>query len=398
MISAALARRAPSPARIVLFSLIAALSATAILAPAQGEAKQRKNPRIDVMTRNVYLGADLGPAIGADSLPEAIKGAGEIYNELRSTHFPQRALLLAQEIESSKADLVGLQEVAHWRVQRPSDLGWSESGGVGEPATKTRFNFLRNLMRHLGDRYERIAVQPEFDAELPADVDGDSSTGPLGADLDARLTMRDVILRRRGSNIRVMRKKTEKGHFDTRYTANVGGAQIEAVRGWIALDAKKPRTPRTKPRRFRFVNTHLEAFGDPEIREAQARELFDANGPLRARNKQVVLVGDINSGGRKDRIGAPFTNPKDPLAYRALVRDFAMANRGARQTCCYPTIFGDQLGGYRFDHTVDHVLVRPPVRRLRSFVTGSNPSVTTKDGLLSSDHGGVVSRLKLRKP
>ena len=40
--------------------------------------------------------------------------------------------------------------------------------------------------------------------------------------------------------------------------------------------------------KFRFINTHLEAFGDPTIREAQAKELIA--GPP-STNKQVVLVG-----------------------------------------------------------------------------------------------------------
>ena len=45
---------------------------------------------------------------------------------------------------------------------------------------------------------------------------------------------------------------------------------------------------------FRFVDTHLEAFGDPAIREAQAKELIKRGGPARS-NLPVLLVGDLNS-------------------------------------------------------------------------------------------------------
>jgi hypothetical protein len=109
-----------NPRRSVLVVVALALVATAF--PTVAEAK-KKGPKLTVMTRNVFLGADLSPAIGAASLSEAIDGAGTIWNELQRTKFAERAKPLAREIKRSKADLVGLQEVALWRTQTPSDLG-----------------------------------------------------------------------------------------------------------------------------------------------------------------------------------------------------------------------------------------------------------------------------------
>ena len=94
---------------------LVALVALAIPAAAQAAKKGKGGPKVTVMTRNVFLGADLSPAIQAASIPEAIDGAGTIWNELQSTKFPDRAAPLAREIKRSKADLVGLQEVALWR-------------------------------------------------------------------------------------------------------------------------------------------------------------------------------------------------------------------------------------------------------------------------------------------
>ena len=239
-----------------------------------------------------------------------------------------------------------------------------------------------------------VVVQNEFAGELPvvADHNDATGTGPLaafGADFDASLTMRDVILVRKGSKVKLGR--TRKGHFDTRYEPNVGGIVIPVDRGWVSVEAKirgKSRKGK-KPRfsRFRFINTHLEAFGDPTIREAQAKELIA--GPLDTK-RQVILVGDLNSG--IERHNEP-EQPGDDLAFRALV-DFGMNDNGAIQSCCYDSLFDPNAV---FDHTVDHVLTKPGLRKIRAYVTGDDASERTASGLWPSDHGGVVSRLQLRK-
>ena len=393
-------RLGTSPVRITLIVLAGLMAAFAVLVPAQSEAKakKKKDPKVTVMTRNLFLGADLSPAIGAATLGEAIDGAGEIYNELESTDFPERAPLLGEEINESKADLVGLQEVALWRTQTPSDLGWTESGGAGEPATDVKYDFLAELMKHIGDDYKVVGTQNEFDAELPVDQDGSDATGgAFGAELDARLTMRDVILVRKGSKVKVDKKSLDMDHFENLYTANVGGVQITAQRGWLSVDAKVKGDKKTKGGKFHFVNTHLEAFGDPSIREAQAREMFDKGGPLQTK-QQLIFLGDINSGGPKDKVGTGFTEDGDEGAYNAFTKDFGLTNLGARQTCCYPSLFADDLDGYELDHTVDHVFVKPKLKQLDAYVTGDDPTVTTESGLLSSDHGGLVSTIKLSKP
>ena len=94
----------------------------ALVLPAAASAKE-EGPKVTVMTRNVFLGADLGPVLAAQNIPAAIDGAGTIWNEFQSTNFPERAVPLAREIERAKPDLVGLQEVALWRQQIPSDGG-----------------------------------------------------------------------------------------------------------------------------------------------------------------------------------------------------------------------------------------------------------------------------------
>ncbi len=352
----------------------------ALLLPASAEAQT-----VTVMTRNVFLGADLSPAIEAPGIPQAIDGAGTVWNELQSTKFAERVIPLAREIKASKADLVGLQEVALWRKQTPSDGGAPPISPIpgATAATTVELDFLALLRTQLGSSYKVVVVQEEFDAELPVDADASDATGtgPLagsGADFDARLTMRDVILVRKGSKVKL--GKTRTGHFKTRYEPDVGGLKIPVDRGWASVEA------RVGKQKFRFVNTHLEAFGDTKIREAQAKEL--TKGPLKAKG-QVVLVGDLNSGIK--RHNEP-EKPGDDLAFRALAK-FGFKDNGAVQSCCYPNLFDPAA---LFDHTVDHVLSKPGLKTVRATVTGNDRGERTPSGLWPSDHGGVVSRLRLR--
>jgi endonuclease/exonuclease/phosphatase family metal-dependent hydrolase len=190
-----------------------------------------------------------------------------------------------------------------------------------------------------------------------------------------------VILARKGTKT----KNLEMEHYVNRFETNVGGIPVAADRGWLSVDANVDGA------KFRFFNTHLEAFGDPSIRAAQAQELVD--GPLDTR-KQVVLVGDLNSGTTKrHNIGRPELghDPDDPLAFKVF-KKAKFKDNGAVQSCCYPDMFDE---GFEFTHTVDHVLTRPGLKTVESFVTGNDPSEMTPSGLWPSDHGGVVSTLRV---
>jgi endonuclease/exonuclease/phosphatase family metal-dependent hydrolase len=391
----------------------AAIFALAIPAVADAKKKGKGGQKVTVMTRNLYLGADLNPAIGATGIPEAIKGAGEVWREFQSTKFPERAVPLAAEIRKAKPDLVGLQEAATWYVQNPSDGGWTESGGIGAPASEAgqeEQNFLALLMAQLnkgkGPKYREVIVQEEFKGELPVDADDNTSTGTgplggLGADFDAQLIMHDAILVKKGSKVKL--GKSDSGQYTNRFVAQiVPGVEIGVDRGWVSVEAKtkgkgKKKGKKAKSSKFRFVNTHLEAFGDPTIREAQAKELIA--GPLDT-NKQVVLVGDINSGlQERHATGGYQFQPGDPLAFMALeaagFKDNGVKKLGQPypQTCCddprdHPLVF---------DHTVDHVLTKPGLKTRKAFATGNDPDQRTASGLYPSDHGGKVSRLQLKK-
>lgn len=341
------------------------------------------------MTRNLYLGADLTPAIKATSLEEFVAANGQILREVTANDFPTRAKGLAHEILEQRPDLVGLQEVALWRTG-PVDF---EVLTKGPSATTVRYDYLQELLGQLnkyGPQYEVVVSQDEFDIEAPGDEDENPMTGPFGADVNGRLTMRDAILARVGAGVQTANPNA--GHFATLLPVPILTATVPVTRGWVDTDARVRGSGW-----FRFVNTHLEAFDSAgnvpppavgTIRAAQAAELVAPAGPATS-SLPVVLVGDLNSDDDTVSDG-------DRLAYETLVAA-GMAERSTNSPlgCCLnSSLLAEGAGGSvaDFDHQVDHVLTRNPseIALQSSAVTGLLPV----NGFWSSDHAGLFSALR----
>ncbi len=357
--------------------IVVAVCAMAIPASASAAKDKDKGEKVTVMSRNIYLGSDLSPAIGAPDLASAVDGAGDIYNEVNRTNFPERAVLLGDEIKDAKADLIGVQEAALWQQQIPSDAGGPPIGPGTIPASDVTYDFRDLLMDQLGNKYRIVEEQAEFTGELPADIDHDDSTGsPFGADLDYRLTMHDLIIARKG----VKTSKTKAGHYENRFQTSIGGIDVFADRGWVSTQAK------VGDAKFRFVNTHLEAFGDPSVRKAQAEELVD--GPAKSK-KQVVLVGDMNSD--KDDTGG------DEGAYN-VIRGAGFKERQVKGgTSGHDDSLTDPNDQDEFRRTIDFVFANDKkiklVKNKSAIVGRDDPTQMTPSGLWPSDHAGVVSTL-----
>ena len=387
----------PRPRLAAPVLLGAALTALVLLVAGQATAKPQasakpKPTKVKVMTRNVYLGADLGPAIEAKGVTAFTEATGQILREVTANDFPVRAKGLAKEILAKEPDLVGLQEVAEWRTGPPSLE--SLLGGSEPHATTVRYDYLTELLAQLNKgkkRYRAAVVNPEFDFEAPADENGVPGDGPnsliANAEINGRLTMRDVILAKVSPEVKVSQPRT--GHFKSLLNVEISGAKVTVTRGWASVDATvNGSTP------FHFVDTHLESFDPqtvvPSIRAQQAAELVAPNGPL-TNKLPTILVGDLNSDTKTA------VQPGDGQAYATLVKA-GMRERSTYQPlgCCLTTSLlpvADGGAASQFDHKVDHIMTRDPkqVKLLSSGVTGRSP----QNGFWDSDHAGLVSTLKL---
>jgi endonuclease/exonuclease/phosphatase family metal-dependent hydrolase len=419
-------RKTSTRARLVAFAGVAA-GLAAMLAPVAAQAAPPEG-RVKVMSRNIYLGSDLTGALAATTPTELAVAAQDIWGTVDVTEFPNRAKLLAKEIKNARPDLVGLQEVALWR----GDFATPYQDGPATPATTVSYDFLRLLKQELkrqGAKYRVVRQQKEADIEMPLAFPGGDFPG------DGRLTMRDVVLARDDKNAGVKAKFDQSSRFRKDHSLvveNIGGTPLDITvwRGWVAVDAKVRGT------KFRFVNTHLEAF-DNIAKLAQAEELVagiadvgagtqDEIGPANPGGVDVpvVLVGDLNSDNEivEDEGDTP-QHQADELPYAAIVdagleeRSFDGPEEDAIDDAVYSCCFGDDEIGEDpstalddIDHTVDHVMVSDDdhglgtdpngndVELVNSFATGADPAEFARFDRWASDHLGVFSALQFPTP
>jgi hypothetical protein len=383
--------RIASPRRRLGIALAVVAGVVGLVAPTLGQAGdlstgepgKGKTEKVTVMTRNIYLGADLSPLFSTTGVEDLKEKAADVLEEVRRTDFPARAKLLAAEIARAKPDLIGLQEVLHYRFDVTDPDG---SGPLDGRADQTFQNFLPILMGELkaaGVNYRVAAKQQETDVEIPI---RDRTPGASDPDFDARGTFYDVILARKGGAVKT--SKPKGANFISQLELQAGGFPVFIRRGWVSVEAN------VQGAKFRFVNTHLEAFDDGTIRRDQAKELVKKGGPGSSQ-KPVVLLGDFNTGNAaRHKIGVTSGDAQDRLAYNVIAKAGFLERQTRAFSCCYSSSMNDPTEV--FDHTVDHVFVNKPKIKLgRSFITGNDPNQRTATGLWPSDHGGVVSTLEL---
>jgi endonuclease/exonuclease/phosphatase family metal-dependent hydrolase len=362
---------------------------------------------VTVMTRNIYLGADINRPVEAALLAAAQPGATEatIVTALaHATHvtraivdrtdFNVRGRLLADEIAETRPDLIGLQEVALWRH------GPLQLDQVGVPnADAVDYDFLQILLDDLAQRgtpYVAASIANRADVESPSFTG--SIVAPGGNPRDIRLTMRDVVLMRASSSLTKLAKGQDV--YDVNLQVGVAGVSFDFDRGYQWVDV------RAGAQRFRFVNTHLEAFSS-DIALAQANELVtEATSP----NRSTILVCDCNSdpanSSVKPRDHVPHKAPYELITgaggytdlWRASGRPADLPGFDAGDTSGLIETVDEPLPG-SWTHRIDMVFGRTadggPLTTDRGRVTGRDGDPRDPaTGLWPSDHAGVVMRVR----
>jgi hypothetical protein len=379
---------------VALLLLCLALVAVQIVRAA---AKDGESP-LTVMTRNLYLGADINRPLraaqgrtGHDALLALGHANHQLSEIVQRTNFGVRSELLADEIASTRPDLVGLQEVALWRH---GPLQLDHLGRLDAVATDADFlEILRRSLTERGVSYDVVSMQQESDVEGPA-FTGNPFRGTFDDGRDVRLTVRDVIMVRHGSPARV----TDSGgsQYGHRIDVTLAGVDFAFIRGYAWADVALGRA------RLRFVTTHLESLS-ADLALAQAGELLAGleSSPLTA-----VIACDCNSDPNSDDVGPQGKAPPS-AAYHLLTQRGGFSDLWSRQRTSAGPGFTAGLSELVNDPTADGftrrldlVLLRPTADS--GITSGSGDVIgdelTDRDdwtGLWPSDHAGVVMHLRI---
>jgi endonuclease/exonuclease/phosphatase family metal-dependent hydrolase len=319
-------------------------------------------PDITVMSRNMYVGADVDAVIGALVTPDPADDQAALLaaiSTLQETDFPARAAAIAGEIDRARPHVVGLQEVSTIDISLPP-LG-----------VEVHLDFLPALLSELFARGLRYEV-----AARVRNIEAAPFPGVSLIDEDAILV----------DTKRVEIHETSAQQF----AANLGTVApgVVLARGWVSAAVTIGK------RGYTIASTHLEsgdAAGLDQLRAAQAAELAQA---LTAKSP-TVLMGDLND--------VPGSLMYQVLVGAGLTDVWALLRDGSGYTCCHASDLSNQV--QQFHKRIDYVFVRDG--KERGAVTGQILRVGDAPadrfpgpdhGLWPSDHAGLVAWLHTRQP
>ncbi len=371
--------------------------------------------KVKVMTRNLYLGADIfkvieaaqnpDPALGGLDVPIAV---AEFFETVQYTNFPERAEAIADEIWLHRPHLIGLQEVSLWYTQSPSDffiLGPSglEPNPDQAPADELVYDYLQILQDALAERGLNYAVAVSVtnaDVELPmlmGFITIPDNPDPVPTFDDLRMVDRDVILVRGDVDV----SNPAAVNYSLNVSDMIGGVSLEFTRGWTAVDAT------VCGENYRFVNTHLETAGDPEsfFRVVQAAQMKELLTILSYESYPIILVGDFNSsplhkpgeGCHHDYGCQPYVSPYMQATMFAGYLDAWDLILWPRDgfTASFDELVSDPNA--ELTQRIDLILLKPQqkeIKRVAAMTIGDNTFNMTPSGLWPSDHAGVVAGIK----
>lgn len=356
--------------------------------------------QVTVMTRNLYLGADifrvvdaaLNPSPNPDGL-DVPRAVAAVFGIVQETNFYERAEAIADEILKAKPDMIGIQEASTYYIQTPSDFM------AGNPVQADTlfmdfYQILDAAMKARGLDYDAYAVT-NADIELPMLDPGSSNYLS-----DVRLVDHDMIL--------VSRKLASSLVVANNYANNLGlelaGVPVTFNRGYLIVDVQVHRN------QFRFVNTHLEVSGEIGsvfrfIQDLQMQELLQTVAALDFQDpKQVIMVGDFNSAPEDVAGTAEVPDigvvPYYPPYWYAM--DFGYLDSWLLQKKYddgYTSGFDEYVSDpwAQLTTRIDHIFLGAGgyrIEKVKSEVVGDEVKDMTPSGLWPSDHAGVVATVK----
>ena len=261
--------------------------------------------QVTVMTRNLYLGSDVGVAM--DLIPNLSAAAQFMWDQVKKTDFNKRAPKLAAEVIAKKPDVIGLQEATIWFCKK----------NLFSKRTEV-FNFTKQFLdatKAQGTEY--VLAQKEGKTALNTGysiaavpfvtmVSDPETFQPLfGQDKAAcGFEIADALAIRADLASKVLKV----GNTEYEQTYTIVPTIMTIYRGYTWADIQIGNTP------VRFVTTHLESLWDKNKVPNAAIQVQQLINDLKETKMPVVVMGDFNSDPRDPRMPENPNPGEQPVA------------------------------------------------------------------------------------
>lgn len=388
----------------LLVALLVALSLIPVV-PAHAA-----RPQVTVMTRNLYLGSDVGVAM--DLIPNLSAAAQFMWDQVKKTDFNKRAPKLAAEVIAKKPDVVGLQEATIWFCKknvfskRTEVFNFTKQFLAATKAQGTEYVLAqKDGITALNTGYS-IAAVPFVtmvnDPEIFQPLFGQDKAAcgfEIADALAIRADLADKVLK--------------VGNTEYEQTYTIVPTIMTIYRGYTWADIQIGNTP------VRFVTTHLESLWDENKVPNSAIQAQQLIADLKNTKNPVVVMGDFNSDPRDPRMPANPNPGEQPVASDACPAGTSKCNAYLLMTEAGFTDSGpDPLLPENYTWGMNALLTGPdPVRLKVAKQLGNNAGYTdrldyvfvkngvsvTSSGLigatppnnLNTDHAGIVATLAI---
>ena len=283
--------------------LLTALLVTLLISPVA--SAHAADSQVTVMTRNLYLGSDVGVAM--DLIPNLSAAAQFMWDQVKKTDFNKRAPKLAAEVIAKKPDVIGLQEATIWFCKK----------NLFSKRTEV-FNFTQQFLdatKAQGTEY--VLAQKEGKTALNTGysiaavpfvtmVSDPETFQPLfGQDKAAcGFEIADALAIRADLASKVLKV----GNTEYEQTYTIVPTIMTIYRGYTWADIQIGNTP------VRFVTTHLESLWDKNKVPNAAIQVQQLINDLKVTKMPVVVMGDFNSDPRDPRMPENPNPGEQPVA------------------------------------------------------------------------------------
>ena len=280
-------------------ALVISAVSTVLITPISAQAAE---PTLTVMSRNIYLGANVGVAL--ELIPNMPAAAQFMWDQVNKNDFSKRSIALAAEIKEYKPDVIGLQEATIWYCKKNA---WSKKTEV--------FNFTDQLLEALGGYYVlaskdgKTAFNPGYSINpIPFltmvkdptrfqklfSQDKAACGFQIGDALAIKKSLADQVIR--------------VGNTEYEDSYSIVPTLMTIYRGYTWADINIANIP------VRFVTTHLESIWDENKVPNSAKQANQLIADLKDTNMPLVVIGDFNADPRDPRSSSAANPGLQPTA------------------------------------------------------------------------------------